>query len=381
MNRIDILVYKHDEHDVDAFNEDILSYSNNSIILNWTNDKIWVHYKPSNVTFRKNTVNFFRMRNQRLSYLFSPFLLAINVFRLSKLFTVICWKFRPKVFLVENFLEGMIAGIIRRCKLVDKSIYLPSDWFAGYKYKKIFSHIANNLLFPYIDYLACKLNDVVLNRPDQVAEMRNNYWGKKIAKKEEWYFPQSRVRATVKHTDGMKKNICFIGEMRIDSGLDIAIRSLDKIRKHYDITFKIIGSKRLYYDYFLDLSKQHKVDRYVHFLGFVERKDFNEVLSDCFCGINILKSMNSYSSHVIPSKIIHYLQYLLPVIVSEGANRSILLDIIKNELGVIIKPYENEFIDAILKVYFEQTRYRENIISYLESFPKTSLNIKEYVEI
>jgi len=297
MHKVDVLAYKFDVDNTDSFNEDIISYSRNSIILNWSLKKIWVQYKPANIEFKKTTMNFFNIREQKWRYFFSPLITIVYVIQVFKFFLPICWKFRPKIFVVENFVEGLIAGIIRKCNLVDKTIYLPADWFAGHKYKKLLSNIANNLLFPCVDYWACKLNDVVIDRQGfDITEMRNKYWGMKIPTTKRQFIQQLRIQTTNICIDKKRPNICFIGEVRKDSGLDIAIKSLGNILKHQNTVLKIIGHKRLYYDYFINLSKEYDVTRYVKFLGFVERKDFNQVLSDCFCGINILSNLNSYST-------------------------------------------------------------------------------------
>ena len=373
MPRLDVLAYKLDVDNTDSFNEDVISYSGNSLILNWNSNKVWVQYKPDNIKFDKLTINFLKLRSQRWRCFFLPLITLAHIIQVSKLFILICWKFRPKIFIVENFLEGMIAGIIRRCGLVSKSIYLPCDWFAGYKYKKLTSNIANNLIFPYIDYFACRLNDIVVDRPGNITESRNKYWGRKIPTTERQFIQQPRIQVNNTSIDKKRANICFIGELREDSGVDLAIKALTKIRKKLDVTFKIIGHKRLSYEYFLKLCKEHNVEEYVKFLGFIGRKDFNSVLSDCLCGLNILITKNSYSSYGTPSKIMHYFQHLLPVIVTEGVSPPMVRDIKEKELGCVIGLSEDELVEAVLRIYSGQETYRKNIKDYIESFPKTGI--------
>ena len=369
MERIDILAYKWDVDNTDSFNEDIIAYSPNSIILNWNYNKIWVQYKPENIKLNKTTINFLKFKNQR------SFLTSIaQMLQVFKLFLVLCYKFRPKIFIVENYLEGVIAGIMRKFKLADKTIYLPADWYAGFRYKKVISNIVNNVIFPYLDYLACRLNDVVIDRlGGGITESRNKYWGRKIPTTKEQYAPQPRIQATNVYAGRKRVNICFIGEMRQDSGLDIAIESLTKIREHLDINIKVIGPKRLHYEYFMKLAERHNLIQCVEFLGFVEREDFDRVLSDCFCGINILTTAESYSTRGMPSKLMYYFQYLLPVIISEGVPQFVKLNIIDNELGVIITPSTDEFVNAVLNIYSKQEFFRMNIKKYIESFPKRGI--------
>ncbi len=165
--------------------------------------------------------------------------------------------------------------------------------------------------------------------------------------------------------------------MRKDSGLDLAIKALSKIRQDEDVSLIILGPKTHHYDYFKQLSKQYHVEQYVKFLGFVENDQFDKILSDCFCGINILTAKETYSYYTIPGKIMHYIQYMLPVIVTDGVGyfSSVVRN---NKLGLVIEPSETEFIDAVYKIFHAQGQYRNNILRYVSSLPK--IDIKELIE-
>lgn len=377
MSKIDILAFKSYSYDTDSFIEDILFYSRNSILLISDFDKITVRYKPSNINFRESTISYFKTKNYKLNYYISPLLLGVNMFIFIKVVSTICWKYRPKVCWIENSYAAVIAGILRKCNLCGKSIYVPGDWVVSINNKKFLSYIANNLFFPILDYLACKLNDLVLNHTEKISKARYKFWGKKIAKKEKLYSYKMQIKASNTHTDKEKKAICFIGNMREDSGLDIAIKSLVEMRKKHDFIIKIIGPKRQHYEYVKKLSSKYDVEQYVEFPGFVDTDKLAEILSDCSCGINLVTNINSYSSYTIPGKLIHYLQYLLPVIVTEGIGplTSIIRD---NKLGVVIEPSQDAFIDAVFKIYDEQKQYRENIVRYINSIPK--IDIRELIE-
>ena len=91
----------------------------------------------------------------------------------------------------------------------------------------------------------------------------------------------------------------------------------------------------------------------------------------------IITTTNNYSAYTIPGKIIHYLQYLLPVIVTKGSG-PIVSSIKKNEMGLVIEPLEEEFIKAVVTIYDKQRQFRENIAQYIESLPQ--LDIKEMID-
>ncbi len=379
MVKIDMLAFKMYSSDTESFIEDIISYSKNSIILVYDLEKITVQYKPSYINLKEDILVYFKTKNDKLNYYVSPFLCIIHILRFFKLFLVICSRYRPKVAWIENTYAGMIVGFLRNCHLCDKSIYLPGDWLVNpINKKRLFSYLGNNVLFPSMDYLACKFNDVVLDHTPKITDARYKFWGRKIAKNQKLYVYHPKIKIDNISPDRMNKNICFIGQMRKESGLDLAIKTLNKIRQYQDISIIVIGPKSQEYEYFKKLSKQYNVEQYVNFLGFVETDQFSRILSDCFCGIGIITIKETYSYYTIPGKMMHYIQYLLPVIITEGVGY--FSSIVKeNDLGVVIEPSETEFINAVFKIYYEQNEYRNNIIKYVNSTPKIDIN--EFIKI
>lgn len=380
MKKIDILVIKTDSFDTDSIIEDIVSYSNNSIILVIDYDrKITFQHKPANIELGRDSISLFKFKNTKLSYYFSSLLFLLEQLIFIKVISVLCWKYHPKICLIETTYLALIVGILKKFRLCDKLIYLSTDWLVNKSNKKkIISYIGNSLFFPIADYLACKFSDFVLNTTENIAEARYKFWNRKIAKKEKLHLYKTHIKANITGIDKKNKNICFIGSVREDSGLEIAIKSLSRIRRTQDVTLRIIGRKGQNHVYLEKISREYNVEGYVKFLGFVERNKLGEILSDCFCGINLLTDPNSISSYTIPGKIITYLQFLLPVITTEGIGpiASVIKD---NKLGLIIEPLQDAFIDAIIEVYENQGQYRKNIISYINSLPKT--NILELLEI
>lgn len=374
-----MLAFKMYSFDTDSFIEDIICYSNKSIILVFDFDKITVQYKPSNINFEKTTVRYCRTKNSKLNYYISPLLLLVDMLILIKIFLTICWKYRPKICWIENLYAALVVGVLRQFRLCGKSIYIPGDWVVGDQNKQLLRYIGNNLAFPILDYLACKLNDEVVYNDEKIVKARYKFWGRKIAKREKTYspiyFPGLSIKAN--NSDTARNAICFLGDMRLDSGLDIVIKSLFDIRKQKDVVLKIIGPKRQTYEYFTKLAKECRVEAYVEFLGFIKTEKLVEILDDCFCGINMLTSVNSYSNYAIPGKQIHYLQFLLPIITTE--NSGTLVSVIKEKaLGIVIEPSQRAFKEAIISVHEEQAKYRRNIIEFINSIQRTS--VRELIE-
>lgn len=125
MSKIDILAFKSYSYDTDSFIEDIICYSRNSILLIFDFDKIAVYHKPSTINFKKRSIRFCKTKNQKLNYYISPLLFLVNTVIFIKFFLMIYWKYRPRIYWIENSYAAVIAGILRKCQLCEKSIYIP----------------------------------------------------------------------------------------------------------------------------------------------------------------------------------------------------------------------------------------------------------------
>lgn len=367
MHELDILAYKVESFDSDCFKEDIISYSPNSIVLMFNKNGIWFDYKPLNFKIKRKKLLFIRLNKPRLDYYIYPFLFIIDHFRIFKLFLSICLKYRVKVVLVENTYVASIVGILRRCNLVKKMIYMPGDWLAGSKVRAgLWSWFGSDLVFPIFDYWACRLSDITLNNTKNQVELRYKYWGKAISRKETVFTPRLKIKRLQMKPNGDKKNILFIGTVREDSGLELALKSLSIIRKELDVGLKIVGDYNQKSKFLHKLAQMYQVDDHVKFMGFLRRDKLGEDISDCFCGINPITSKYSYTRNTLPAKLFDYLQYVIPVIVTE--NVGVGAEIVQHyRLGLVIEPNEDKFAEAVIKIYKELSWYQMNIIEYINS--------------
>lgn len=373
MDKIKILAYKMDSYDTDFFIREVGNYSKNSIILVFDFDKIVVHHKPSNVYFKKETMNFVNIKYSKFRRSCSALSFFLTLEMFVKLFSMLCWKHRPEICIIESPYVAVVVGILQKFKLCGKSIYIPGDWLVNGNNKNLSSYIANNLLFPMLDYLSCKLCNIVLNHSKEIENKRYKFWGRKIAKIEKLYLPGREIRRKNTIPKKERNAICFIGNAREDSGIEIPIRLLAEVGKQQGLILKIIGPEVLHLKYLKALSNELGVGNYVEFLGFVEQNELIDKLSDCFCGINLLKNDNNYSTNTTPGKFIYYLQCLLPIITTEAAG-AFANEIREYGLGLVIEPSQDVFVQAVNKIYKEQKQYRENIICYLNSCPKNIIS-------
>jgi glycosyltransferase involved in cell wall biosynthesis len=368
MNRIDVLAYKMNSYDTEEFMNKIFSYSKESIILIFDFEKIDLRYAFNGYALRKRSWEFYKINHEGLSNLLVPVLFLINISMVFWLLLGICARYRPRIFWTENVYAACMVGILKKFFLCQKLIYVPGDWLVNPNNKKLWSYIANNMMFPVLDLFACRLSCIVLFGNERLRSVREKFWKRSFSAKVKMcsfiQFPCLVLKARDLNKRG--NVMCFLGDRRIDSGLDIAIRSLPEIRKRRDIILKAIGPVRENDDYFKDLAKEFGVASFVEFHGYLASEDLAKALEDCFCGLNILTVLDSYSYYAFPGKQAHYLQYLLPIILTQGAG-SLVPVIEKNALGIVIEPTEKAFIDAAIHVHEKQEDYKHNIHEFINN--------------
>ncbi|MBU1086242.1 MAG: glycosyltransferase [Candidatus Omnitrophica bacterium] len=365
---IEVLAYKVDSFDNESFAEDVKVFSKKSIILFFNKDGVSVHYKPDDVVLKKQLLKFIKLSSHKMDYIMYPFVFCMDHFRLSLLFLKILIFYKVNTVVVENTFVAGILALYRKLRIFKRLIYLPGDWLAGCKAKKqgLWSNIGSNSIFPIFDFMACRGSDITLNCTKRIAQEREAFWGKKITNFEAEF--QSRlVFKITKNLSAKKRNkVLFMGKMRQDSGLELIVKSLSFIRKEIDISLKIFGAINLQYEYIKNLAKDYGVEAAIEFHGYLDRERFEDMMSDCFCGINLITSTDSYTAKTLPAKVFDYLQYLLPVIVTENIGQT--SELVKEfKLGEVINSNEKELVDALKKIFESQPVYRDNIIKYIKS--------------
>ena len=375
--RLDFVSLKMDSFDKNSFSHDILSYSKNSMMVFYGFKGIHLEYKPDHVKWFPTTIKFPSLKNHAFSNLMSPFLWVIFFGIFLFLSVIICIIYRPKVCLTENAWVGAVFGIARKIGLCKTFIYCTGDWLANQGNKGFLSRLANNYLFVFMDYIAITTCDLTDSYSKLCNEARERYWGRKLARNiYSRYPPPVDIYANI--ISPKRTNICFLGQVRKDSGLDLILPLLPELHRDIGAKLKIIGP--------YSTVERTRIEKTVKSLGvepFVELYDFlpldelQEVMKDCFCGINLITTADSYSSFAVPGKFIQYLQMKIPILATQNNG---IVDVIKeNNLGVIIEPSASLILSSLLNLYKDQKKYTRNIIKYAKDHPY--LSIKDYLKM
>ena len=273
---------------------------------------------PESIFFLQNWEGFWK--NGKLLFRWSRF----NAFDLLRMAFIILEDliiFRPQVFFTENTYMVFLLGWYK------KTIYVSTDWL-------------NHPLYKYFDFVACKLATVYSSAPKSVNEERLKYWKRPLGK--EVFYPYMIKRNFVFGPN--RNSILFLERPRKDSGLDIALNN----------------------GYF------HVISYYP-----IPRREFKNLASQCFCGINLITDPNSHSSRTFPARIMEYLQFGLPPIITDNCGEASKI-VRENFLGEVIEPTEEAFLEAVKKVYKLNSFYRNNIFNWLDDQPR--ITVREILE-
>ena len=381
IKRCEVVVYRSYTFDTDVFNKMVLDAYNNAIILTYDFQKIWIMggfagKKTKGIPFvRKTTKGGFL--NPYIEVLIG----FLNQLLCCAVIMTIFIKFRPKVAYIEaSLFVPVFSGLLRRLGLCNKSIYGCGDWWAD-RVDRIWLpyHIFLNNVFPFLDRLACRLNDEVINVVSQIEDARYNHWGRNITHSQKTFrFSKPQLLVEKSSLEGVHTNIFFLGATRSDSGFDLAFHALKEIRKRIDSKIIIVGPEPTY-KATKRLACEMGVKEYVDFMGFVKTEDLPELTKNCFCALNTYTTQVSHSSYTIPGKFIHYLQLALPIITTNSSGFFSQV-VIEKSLGIVMNYNfkDKELVEAMNDIYCKQSLYRNHIVEYINSIP--DIDIKSLFE-
>ena len=366
-----------DSFDRIPFTRDILSHSKNSMLFFYDFRDIHLIHKPDHVKWFPKTIKFPWLKNQKTTDLLLPFLWLIFFGTFIFLSVILCIVYRPKVCFTSNTWVGAVFGIARKIGLCKTFIYCSGDWLANQGNDGFLSRLANNYLFVYMDYIASATSDLTNSYSKLCEEARELYWGKKVPKKIYRRYPPP-IEIFSNAVSSKRIHICFLGQVRIDSGLDLVLPLLPELYRDNGTKLKIIGptstAKRTQIE---ETIKNQNLENFTELYDYLPVNEMKEVMSDCFCGINLITTEESYSSFAIPGKFIYYLQMQIPVLTTK--NNGLVEVIEENNLGIIIEPNPSLISSSIYKLYNDQETYKTNISKYAKKH--SYLSIEDYLKI
>jgi len=363
-----ILAFKIEAYDYFLFKEDL---------KNNFKDYLLIKFNPHSITKvvidtknKSNRAGFYfssnYIRNRMIYYIFYPIIFIIDFIKIFFYLKSVCSKKEFEYFFTDNTYT-CVAFILLSFNKKVKIIYASHDWLAGTSGKGIWSKIGKNVIFVFFDYIECRFSYLVLNHTEILQKKRNEYWKHNIFN-QKIYYPNIKLNKKDTNLNNKKKrNIIFLGLVRDESGLPDVIKVISK----YDskIKLKIVGTINKKTNI---LIKNNKLEKIVNIAGFQERKNFESFFQDCFCGLCLVVNDSSYTNNTIPSKIIDYLQYGIPIIAT--SNLGYTSNLIKeNKIGIIIDKDLKDLEYAINNLYKNFQTYNNSIKMFFNGYNKTDI--------
>lgn len=282
-------------------------------------------------------------------------------------------RYRINSALILNHDMAVVVGVLRRLGIFKRLVFWAGDWWPGNSLSTgLWSNIGANVCFPVSDWLACKLSDLTVNQTEAIANARRRYWGRDIPREAVGFEPPLIQKCNDVGMRARGHKILFMGVTRSDSGLDLVLEALPKVREQIgDVSLKIVGLTNGAVTELRETAERLGLSDFLDCTGLVDYAAYDALLSDCYCGVNVITDPNSFSSKAIPGKILDYFQYLLPSIVSEYAG-PVSKTIEENKLGLVVPPTVDSVAAALIEVYEARREYVKSIELFLRTRSQTN---------
>jgi len=376
--QLDLLALKWDSYDKNFFIKDALSYSRKSILMFRDFEYFRLNHKPDHIKKLPLTIGF---RCVAKSYFLRKLLTLVNMFLTQILLpTYLCICYRPKVCISDSPLTGSVFGIAKKIGLCERIIYLGSDWFILNRKKEPVNYFFLLFLFYFPDYLSASLSDLVIDNSPEIKNLRELHWGRDLVKCGVAPFPVP-IEINGSINDNHRNNICFLGDVRDSSGLNVLLSILPSLNKDYSIKIKIFGPSSTSRDNFQMKVREQGLDDLVEFYHWIDIKTEQNLINDCFCGVNLLSSgINKHSIFATPGKLIHYMQNLIPPLITQQSASPTFIKLLEEKGWGLMTDLNPEKMRSGIEYLFNKQQYfRDNLKKYAIDYP--NIPIIDYLKM
>lgn len=332
-------------------------------------------YQPPGLTLRQRPLlSILNMKwlSPRMAYLIYPVFMMLSYPILFAFYLWLGLRFRVNSVLIFDHQQTAVAGVLRRLGLFRRLVFFAGDWYPGSGFRKgIWTRLGNEVYFPALDWMACRLSDLTINQTTFVAEGRKKYWGRQIAREEVGFRPPLIVKSKGVSHGSQRRKIVFLGATRPDSGLDLVLRALPRVREQLgEISLKIVGPASATVEELRKIAGESGLEACFEFAGVADYAAFESVFADCYCGVNLITDPNSYSVRAIPAKILDYFQHLLPPLVTDHVGP--MADTMREgKLGLVVEPEVNAVASGLIELYRNRSSFVQNIETFIKGRDST----------
>lgn len=299
---------------------------------------------------------------------FAPLLSVISGIELItiSIYAFFKFKIRPQIFLAPNAFLILIGIMLRALSLVDKVVFWVWDYYPIPKegfYKKVF-YRAYCILDRRCTYMA----DFVWYLNQRLLEIREKLGiVSDMSKSCIASLGINRINTSLL-IQVRVDTLGFFGVLKKSQGLELLLGSLPELVAAIpNIRIEIIGSGPDE-GYFKELTNKSSENHRVTFYGFIddEQKVKKIVASWTASAALYIPIEENLSAYTDPSKVKFYLGCGIPVIVTKVP--LLAEEIHKKGAGIAIEYNTKELISAVIRIFAENNKYRENAIRLAHKF-------------
>lgn len=270
-------------------------------------------------------------------------------------------------------MDGMCTffGIfLRRLRKVKKVNYWAIDFVPENRFK---SGIKNSI-YHAINKFGYKNADEMWDLSPRMIDAREEFLGvKKDSYRNHRVVPFGMWLDRIKrysYEECEKNTLVFMGNLMEKQGVQLVLDAIPEIvKKIPDFKFKIIGTGS-YEDRLKQKVKDLKIEKYVNFLGKIEKNEDleEEIAKSCVAIAPYISKLDTWTKYADPGKVKTYLACGVPVLLTDVPWNA--GDIEKIGCGKIIKEDVDDIVKSIVEVLIgnQQQFYRDNAVKYSGNF-------------
>lgn len=278
-----------------------------------------------------------------------PLFFFADFIRISFLLSRLIKAVKPTHVYCDNTYIATFFSIYKLFSSRFKFHYAAMDWFRVSREQSFLRNL-HSLVFLVADYLNCCMCDVCINHSKALQVERNNFWGRIISKQQ--FIPSVTSFLSI-HDGVILKKVqagfaVFLGNIQDE----LLLTELATICADCEIRLRVITSSKVS----PKLREHPNIDLRLR----LARNAFAENITGGVCGFALVKDA-SHSTYTIPSKVIDYFNYGLPVLITSNIV-SLAPFVVDNGLGRVIQDISRETIRrAILELKSEKSVILENL--------------------
>lgn len=340
-------------------------------------------YKGGKFFYTKGIANiYFKGRKWYSLYLL---IFVFLVYFYSILRSALSFKTKFDIFVgVAGF--STFAGIVlRKLGVVRKVIFYSIDYFPPQRNAGFFQRCMEKSFFA-LDRFCARYSDLVWHINPDIATAREKFTGFDPGNNKAIFVPLGYGEDLLCYkdfSDVQRYTIGFVGTLNYNQGLQMAIPAFAKIQKLFpQARFEIIGDG-FFAPEVKKMVGESCAREHITLHGFIgDRKKVSAILSRCALGIAPWDmDEDNNVKYADPGKPKHYAFCGLPVIMTRC--NAIANELHEKKAGIAIAYDENEFIEAVSKLFRDDALFREykkNAVSFAHDYISDNIFLRAWNE-